>query len=298
MDSIFGPIIFQPIGWFFNKLFELCGNVAPAIFLLTLTIDILMFPLQVRQQRSTAKQTALKPKLEKLREKYGNDRVKLQQETQALYAKENVSMTGGCLTSFIRLPFIWAIWRVIAKPFTYMAGAFNTPVKQAVAKLIEGSKDSYAELKLVGSDNLPAALDIFDRADFELFGLDLLSIPSIKSPALNWIFPAFAFATAMLSSVVMMKLNRRNASTAEAQQQQSMGCMMYGMPFITLIFSFSSIPAAISSYWGFSNILSMLIQIIVVHKFGPYTAIAQGYAKTVKQQQQKEAKKLSAPSEN
>ena len=207
-------------------------------------------------------------------------------------------MTGGCLTSFIRLPFIWAIWRVIAKPFTYMAGAFNAPVKQAVAKLIEGSKDSYAELKLVGSDNLPAALDIFDRADFEIFGLDLLSIPSIKSPALNWIFPLFAFATAMLSSVVMMKLNRRNASAAEAQQQQSMGCLMYGMPFVTLIFSFSNIPAAISFYWGFSNILSMLIQIIVVRKFGPYTAIAQGYAKTVKQQQQKEAKKLSAPSEN
>lgn len=301
MDTIFGPIIFRPIGWFFNLLFAACGNhIAPAILLLTLTINVLLFPLSVKQQRTNAKQTAIKPQMEKLKKQYNGtsreEKMKLQQATQDLYAKEGVSMTGGCLTSFIRLPFIWAIWAVIRKPFTYMAGAYDPTIRNAVAKLIEGSKDSYAELKLIGSKALEgnAALkDVFNVSDFSLFGLDLTAIPSIKHPGLDWVFPLLAFATAMLSSFVMMKMNQKNASSSEAQTQQTMGCMMYGMPFMTLVISFTNIPAAVSFYWSISNLLSMIIQIAVMRFYGPYVTIGQGYAKTIKKQREAEAKKIS-----
>lgn len=299
MDSIFGPIIFRPIGWFFNLLFDICGgHVAPAILLLTLTINVLLFPLSVRQQKSTAKQTAIKPQLERLKEKCGDDRVKYQQEMQELYQKEGVSMTGGCLTSFIRLPFLWAIWAVIRNPFTYMAGAYNPTIREAAATAVKSLGDKagqYAELQLV---NNPEALEkfglggIFPEGSFSLFGLDLTVCPTVKEPSIDWLFPLLAFATAMLSSVVMMRQNKRNMTADEYKQQQTMGCMMYGMPLITLFFSFSGIPAAISFYWAFSNILSMFIQMIVTKKFGPYVAISQNFAKIIKKQKEFEKTRM------
>ncbi|MGN1080562.1 MAG: YidC/Oxa1 family membrane protein insertase, partial [Acutalibacteraceae bacterium] len=257
MESIFGPILYRPMGWFFNLLFELTGNIGVAIFLLTLTVNVILFPLSIRQQKTMAKQTALKPKLDKLREKYADNQQKLSQEMQNLYANEGVSMTGGCLTSLLRLPFLWGIYMVIRNPLKYMLGlstadalaAYRATLGSAAANKIQGdlylmSGEGLNFLK--SSEAYTALVEGASRINMRLFGLDLGVTPSIKEPGVYWIFPIFAFAMAFLSTYVMMRQNKVNNP-----ESAKMGGMMYFMPFVSLYISFI-VPSALGLYWGFS----------------------------------------------
>ena len=90
----FGSIL----GYLLWFIYEIVPNYGIAILLFTLIIKILMFPFSVKQQKSMASQTKVQKKVKELQKIYANDRMKLQMETQKLYEKEGVSMTGGCLT--------------------------------------------------------------------------------------------------------------------------------------------------------------------------------------------------------
>ena len=79
-------------------------NWGVAIILLTILIKLLFFPLSAASYRSMAKMRKLQPKLMELRERYGEDRQKLSQETMDLYRKEKVNPLGGCLPMFLQLP--------------------------------------------------------------------------------------------------------------------------------------------------------------------------------------------------
>ena len=97
-------IIYKPLGMilqWFSTLFG--GNFAAAVFFFTLLINLVMLPLTIKSQKSTANQARIKPKLEALKKKCGDDKVKYNQEMQELYQRENVSAAGGCLHMIIRL---------------------------------------------------------------------------------------------------------------------------------------------------------------------------------------------------
>lgn len=241
-------IINKPLGWFLKFAYDLTGSIGISILLLTLAINILLFPLSVRQQRSMAKQTALKPKLDRLREKYADNKQKLSQEMQNLYATEGVSMTGGCLTALLRLPFLYGVYAVIGNPEAYLGTGI----------------------------------------DFTFLGLDLKASPQIKEPSLLWIFPLFSFAMAFLSSLVSLHQNKVNNPEAAKS-----GGIMYLMPFLSLYIAFV-VHAALGLYWGFSSLVSMIIQIIVNKYYGPYQTLALNYKKTIKKRRQHEADKKAA----
>ena len=120
-----------PISYIFKGLGYVFGhNFAFLMFMLTLIVNLLLMPLTIKTQRSTAKQQMLRPKLDALKKKYGDnmtqqDKMKYQQEMQELYQKENVSMSGGCLPLLIRLPFLLAVYRVVQSPLQYI---FNLPI--------------------------------------------------------------------------------------------------------------------------------------------------------------------------
>ncbi len=87
------------------------GNWGWSIMLLTLTVKLILYPLSEKGYRSMAKMRFLAPKLELLKEQYGNDKQKLGQETMALYRKEKINPLGGCLPMLIQIPiFISLFW--------------------------------------------------------------------------------------------------------------------------------------------------------------------------------------------
>lgn len=86
------------------------GNWGFSIILLTLIVRTVMFPLTKAQYTSMAKMRLLTPKLQELRERYGNDRQKMGQETMRLYKQEKVNPLGGCLPLLIQMPIFIALY--------------------------------------------------------------------------------------------------------------------------------------------------------------------------------------------
>jgi YidC/Oxa1 family membrane protein insertase len=98
---------------FFEWLYHLTGNYGWAILLFTLITRIIIYPLMRNQYRSMAKMQRLAPKLQKLQEKYKDDRQTLQQQMMELYRQEKVNPLGGCLPLLLQFPILILLWQAI-----------------------------------------------------------------------------------------------------------------------------------------------------------------------------------------
>ncbi|WP_037586655.1 membrane protein insertase YidC [Stenoxybacter acetivorans] len=105
----------SPLFWMLNKLHEWVGNWGWAIVLLTLIVKAILFPLTNAAYRSMAKMRAVAPRLQALKEQYGDDRMKMQQEMMAMYKKEKINPLGGCLPMLLQIPvFIGLYWALFS----------------------------------------------------------------------------------------------------------------------------------------------------------------------------------------
>lgn len=104
-------IIAQPVFWALTIIHSFVGNWGWAIILLTVSIKLLFFHLSAASYRSMARMRKLQPKLVALRERFGDDRTKLNQSMMELYKKEKINPLGGCLPILIQIPvFISLYW--------------------------------------------------------------------------------------------------------------------------------------------------------------------------------------------
>lgn len=86
-----------------------------AVALLTLLFRLALSPLLLKQQEAARKQKDLKPKLDKLQEKYKGDREKLAQAQMELYQKEGLNPVGGCLPVLVQLPLMIGLYQAITR---------------------------------------------------------------------------------------------------------------------------------------------------------------------------------------
>ncbi len=108
-------IIAWPLFWVLGKSYEISGNWGVAIILLTVLIKLLFFPLSAASYKSMAKMKVITPRLTKLREMYGNDRVKMNQAMMDLYKTEKINPLGGCFPILVQIPvFIALDWVLLA----------------------------------------------------------------------------------------------------------------------------------------------------------------------------------------
>lgn len=91
----------------------LVGNWGWTIIIFTILIKIVFFPLNQRAGKSMARMKALAPKVEALRARVGDDKMKLNQAMMELYRNEKVNPLGGCLPMVIQIPFFIALYWVL-----------------------------------------------------------------------------------------------------------------------------------------------------------------------------------------
>ena len=105
----------KPIFWLLEWLHRMVGNWGWAIVLLTIIIKTAFYPLQAASYRSMARMKAVTPRLTLLRERYGSDRVKMNQAMMELYKEEKINPLGGCLPIVVQIPvFIALYWVLLA----------------------------------------------------------------------------------------------------------------------------------------------------------------------------------------
>lgn len=119
MSAFFG-VIAIPLGWIMKGCYLLVKNYGIALILFTILIRLLLLPLNIKQQKSTARMAKLQPELKKLQKKYANNKEKYQEEMMNLYAKENASPTAGCLPMLITMLVLFALIEVVYNPLYYV----------------------------------------------------------------------------------------------------------------------------------------------------------------------------------
>ena len=103
----------KPIFFALHEFNAAIGNMGWAIIALTLLIKALLFPLARKSYVSMARMKELQPEMEKLKERAGDDRQKLQTEMMALYKKEKVNPAAGCLPILMQIPIFFSLYKVI-----------------------------------------------------------------------------------------------------------------------------------------------------------------------------------------
>ncbi|MCM8614231.1 membrane protein insertase YidC [Accumulibacter sp.] len=107
-------VIAAPIFWCLEAIYKVVGNWGWAIVILTIIIKLLFFPLSAASYKSMAKMKTVTPRLMQLKERYGDDRQKLNQEMMALYKREKINPLGGCLPILVQIPvFIALYWALL-----------------------------------------------------------------------------------------------------------------------------------------------------------------------------------------
>ena len=149
--SILGPIA-KILGWLMNGIYEVMatigiGNVGLAIIIFTIVIYTLMFPLTYKQQKFSKLSQKMQPELNAIRKKYENKKdqasmMAMNEETQRIYEKYGVSMTGSCGQMLIQMPILFALYRVFMNVPAYVTG-----VKESFSELVNGimATEGFAE---------------------------------------------------------------------------------------------------------------------------------------------------------
>jgi YidC/Oxa1 family membrane protein insertase len=167
---ILGPVS-QILGLIMDLLFRFTSsmgvlNIGLCIILFTLVVKVLMFPLTIKQQKSSKLMTVMQPELQAIQNKYkgktdNDSMMKMNVETKAVYEKYGTSMTGGCLQLVIQLPILLALYRVIYNIPAYVSSVkvYFMQVVYAItnvgnaADLKEGAGASL--LKFATDNNIP-----------------------------------------------------------------------------------------------------------------------------------------------
>lgn len=106
-------VIAAPLFWLLSAIHEWVGNWGVAIILLTVIIKLLFYPLSAASYKSMAKMRVLAPKLQSLKETYGDDRQRMQQAMMELYKTEKINPLGGCLPILVQIPVFIALYWVL-----------------------------------------------------------------------------------------------------------------------------------------------------------------------------------------
>ncbi len=113
VDYSFLWFLAAPIYWLLTRINSFVGNYGVSIIMLTLVVKLVFYKLSETQYRSMAGMRRLMPKIQQLKERFGDDRMKLQQATMDMYKKEKINPFGGCLPLLVQMPVFIALYWVL-----------------------------------------------------------------------------------------------------------------------------------------------------------------------------------------
>lgn len=307
--GFFGSIL----GYILWAAWYIVRNFGIAIIIFTIFIKLILFPFTVKQQKTMAKNARLQKKQLEIREKYANNRQKQQEELQKLYERENMSMTGGCLTSIIPMLIMLGIIYSVAFPLTNTLHIDAGRVSQlsSYVNTIPGhtslGNSFYAEIDLLrvfpSIANTSFITGLFTPAEiqniidfggsFNLFGFDLLTSPSSFGIFSVYILiPVLCFLTSVITQVITMRING-----TQQMQQGCMKIMIYVLPLFSAWIAYT-VPAAVGFYWIMSYVIQLLQSIVLAKFYNPVSITAKSEAQHIALLEMQEAKipRIYAPS--
>lgn len=281
-----------PFGWVLSFFYDIFSNYLVALFVLTLLVKLLLLPSSISQQKNSAKQARLQPKINRIRQKYSNGgqptremQMKIQEETQALYQKEGFSpMSGGCAPLLIQFPIMIGLYGVVRTPISKVLNISTDFINKAASALnitTDAKSANDLEIKLLSAlnaDNIPDSLKAYSdeilklKDQFMLFGkLDLTQTPQWKEPSILWLIPALVLVLGLITGFIMF--NKQKQQNPEMAKNPSMGCMTFMAPLMSVWFTFM-FPAGVGVYWIISSFFTLIQTVVLNFTHSPQKIVA------------------------
>ena len=263
-----------PLGWIMWLIYVVVKNYGLALILFTLVMRAVIFPLSIKQQKSSAKMAVFQPKIAEIQKRHANDKQKQQEEMLKLYETHGYNPMSGCLPMLIQFPILFGIIDVVYYPLTHILhldgdaitaltdvitanmGTVGQPQLQVISAVQDPERIGW--FASIAPDVLQKVMDF----DYTLFGLDLGQIPVF---GWNWlaVVPILSGITSLLVSIVSMKLT----PTAN-EASGGMKWVMYLMPLMSVWIGFS-LPVGVGIYWIVSNLLAGVQSVVLHYMYNP-----------------------------
>ena len=295
-------IITVPFGWLLAQLYNLTNNYGVALIIFALAVQAILTPINAKAKKGMMGMSRLTPKIQDIQRRYPNDPQKQNELTQKLYQDEGVSMTGGCLWSFIPMLILIPLYSVIREPMTYILMESREMITEIIRVLKDiapeiFTKNSYydqisaAQAIHLYADQLRAAIPGISEAtlrgmDFGFMGINLGAVPqfNIFSPTWAWdwahigafLIPCLSAGSQVLQMWISQKTNNsvitndkgvQDEETAKnSQAAQTNKMMMWMMPLMSLWIGFT-LSAGLSLYWFIGGVFRMITDPIMTNHY-------------------------------
>lgn len=210
------------IFWVINFFFNMVGDWGLAIIIITVIFRALITPLMHSQAKSSYMTNKLQPKLNAVKQKFADDPVRQQEETQKIYAEAKFNPLMGCVPMLIQLPIFMALFQVLRAMDKYITGTGDICFYNVVPDLIATPHEMWATGGFM--------------------------------PALPYVILLIIFAVATFVPMLLQQIQNKNQ-----QQNNSMMIMMVFMTIMMLFIGWSS-PAGVLLFWGVSSLLAIAQQ--------------------------------------
>ena len=231
---------------------------AVAIVLLTAAVRLLLFPLFVKQIKSTRAMQALQPKIKALQAKHKGDKETLNREMMQLYKEHGTNPLASCLPILLQLPIFFALFRVLqsfAPKLSADGASYSFQPKFGIA---EATIESAGRAKIFGAPIATAFKSPAKLLDF------LGATPTAVKAVAVVLMVAMAVTTYITQKQVMAK-----SGPVEGQQATQQKILLYAMPLLLSVFAIQ-VPLGVLIYWTTTNLWSMGQQAIVLNRLGPH----------------------------
>jgi YidC/Oxa1 family membrane protein insertase len=273
MGSYF-KIISVPFGYIMKLCYAIVPNYGVALILFATLTKILMLPFTIKQQKNTIKreidQQKLKPKLDQLRAKCGNNKELYNRESMKLQQEEGINPMGsfgsGCLLPLIQMIIVLGVIGVVSGPLSHILGLSSDLLTNAmgILKDLKGTQISrYPELSLIeaieSNPGLFSSLGEDVVASISKFNTTLMGINFANVPKMGWnltIFVPIMTLLVQFASIIQMNKNNINVNTDPSQAKTMK--VMHCLPMTLFSFVYFLMPVGIAFYWMFSTILTMI----------------------------------------
>ncbi len=294
-------IIRVPFGYLLDILYRFTTNYGVAMILFAVLVKVIMLPISAKSKKSSMAMSRLTPRIKEIQDKYANDSAKQSEMIQAVYKEEGVSMTGGCLWSFVPLLILLPLYAVVRQPITYMlhealevSEQIVQIIKDAMPDLFTGN-EYYSQMVAAPyisqfAEAIKAAIPTISEStlaglNFNFLGIDLGSVPSFNIFAwekYDWahfgafLIPLLSAGSQVVSMFVSQRMNNSvvtdkngvydEETAKKSQTNQSMKMMTWIAPLMSLWIGFT-IPTALSLYWLVQGIVSVVMDVFLTKHY-------------------------------
>ena len=221
----------KPLFYFLLYIYDYVGNLGVAILLLTVVIKLAFFPLANKSYKAMSQMRKLQPEMLKLRERFSDDKTRLNQEMMGLYKREKVNPASGCLPMVVQIPVFFALYKVLFVTIEMRHAPFFGWIQDLSAR------------------DPTTVWNLFGLIPWDPFTV-------IPDPANIGLWPLAMGITMFLQQ----KLNPQPPDPMQAKI----------FMFLPIVFTFmlAQFPAGLVIYWTWNNVLSILQQAVIMRRAG------------------------------